>query len=169
MSHSNLLEKELDELYKEADRGRTEGERAGNVRRLVAYILKVIAAGGSLVVATGLFSDWHQQLGIAVLVAIFFDTVSSNHKKLLATVEAGYAFRALKSKVKREFNREASTLYTRKNKGEDVDDQIDILMKEAHVALSEGIELIQRKKEASDIDALKALSLDQERAGMSPN
>ena len=167
MSEPALLDRELDELYREADKGRQEGETAGRVRRITAYILKAIAGGGSLVVASGTLANWHQYIGIAILVSIFVDTVSSNHKRLLAVVEAGYAFRALKSKVKREFNREAAILYKKKENGEDVESNIDNLKVGAHKALSEGIELIIQKKEVADIEALKALSLDQERAGMS--
>ena len=168
MNHKSLIEKELDELYKQVDAGQEEGEKAGKIRSQIAYLLKIIAAGGSLVVATGLVPNLHQAIGIAVLIAVFIDTISSNHKRLIASVEAGYAFRSLRSRVKGEFNREASPLYKRKNNGDaSVEPEIDELMSKTHIVLSEGVELIQKKKEAADIEALKSLSLDQERAGLS--
>jgi hypothetical protein len=169
MPIANLLEQELDDLYKQASAGQARGERFGRVRRRVAYTLKIIAAGGSLFVATGLFPSWHQGVGIAVLLAVFADTISSNHKRLLAEVEAGYAFRSIRSRVKREFNREASELYVRKDAGDaTAQPLIDGLMKKAHVVLSESIEKIEATRDQADIEGLRALSLDQERAALAP-
>ena len=164
---ANLLEQELDDLYKQTTAGQVRGEKAGKWRRWLAYVLKGVAAGGSLFVATGLLASWHQAVGIAVLVAVSIDTISANHKRLIAEVEAGYAFRALRSRVKGEFNREASELYVRKNSGDAaVQSQIDALMKKTHVVLSKGIENIETTRHKADIEGLRALSLDQERAGL---
>lgn len=169
MTAQNLLEQELDDLYKQAAAGQERGEKFGKIRRRIAYILKIIAAGGSLFVATGLLPSWHQAVGIAILVAVLIDTVSSNHKRLLAEVEAGYAFRALRSRVKGEFNREASELFVQKNSGDDsVQPQIDALMKKTHGVLSDGIQKVETTRDKADLEGLRALSLDQERAGLSP-
>jgi hypothetical protein len=168
MAQQSLLEKELDELYKEVAAGEARGQAVGKYRRIAAYALKIIAAGGSLVVATGLLAPWHQLLGIAVLVAVFIDTVSSNHRRLIAEVEAGYAFRALRSRIKGDFNREASSLHLRRQQGDaTVEGEFEKLMNEAHKALSNGIAEIRRTLEKADVEALQALSLDQERAGLS--
>ena len=166
-SHSNILEKELDNLYKEVSNGQLRGEKVGRWRRFGAYFLKVVAAGGSLVVATGMAASFHQQIGIAILVAIFVDTVSSNHSRLMAEVEAGYAFRALKSRVRGDFNRELGGIQDKVTQ-EDAQalEQYNVLMKQAHSALSDGIAEIREKLEKADIEALKSLSLDQERASL---
>lgn len=167
MSRITLLDKELDELYKKTAKGQKRGERIGGQRKILAYILKGIAAGGSLLIATGLLSPFHQGIGIAVLVAIFIDTLFSNHKRLIADVEAGYAFRALSSRVKGEFNRKASSLYQKIHDGDhSAQEQIEELKKKAHVVLSDGIEIIQKNLEKADIEALKSLSLDQERSSI---
>ncbi|MBC2603158.1 hypothetical protein [Puniceicoccus vermicola] len=164
----SLIDKELDELYKEVADGQERGEKVGSWRKIAAYSLKVVAAGGSLIVATGLLEPADQGIGIAVLLAIFADTISSNHKRLIAEVEAGYAFRALRSRVKGEFNREASPLYSAANtENESAVKELEQLKKRAHIALSDGIAEIRSKLEKSDIEALKALSLDQERSGLS--
>ena len=165
MADQTLLDKELDELYKAAAAGQLRGEKIGRQRRIAAYVLKGIAAGGSLIVATGLLKACHQAIGIAVLLAIFIDTISSNHKRLIAEVEAGYAFRSLRNRVKGEFNREASPLYKKREAGDKtVEQQLETLQKSAHTELSTGIETIREKLEKSDIEALRGLSLDQKRA-----
>jgi len=169
MTAKSLLEQELDELYRQVSAGQERGERIGMVRRRVAYTLKIVAGGGSLFVATGLAPGLHQAVGIAVLVAVFIDTISANHKRLLAEVEAGHAFRAMRSRVKGEFNREVSELYAKKSSGDlSVQPQIDALMKKAHAVLLDGIEKINATRDKADIEGLRSLSLDQERAGLSP-
>ena len=168
MAAKSLLEQELDQLYKKVAVGQERGEKIGKVRRVVAYSLKTIAAGGSLFVATGLLPSWHQAVGIAILVAVFVDTISSNHKILLAEVEAGYAFRSLRSRIKGDFNRAASPLYERLKSGDTtVEPLIEDLMNKAHIALSSGIGEIEKLLEKADISALKSLSLDQERSDLS--
>lgn len=172
-----LIDKELDQLYKEAAEGQKRGQNIGGIRTFFAYFLKAIAAGGSLIVATGLFPLRHQVIGIAILLAIFVDTISSNHERLIAEVQAGYAFRSLQSSVRAEFNRKASPLYAKlKNNDnianeelEKVQKQLETLKHDAHLKLYQGIEIIRKKLEKTDIKALRTLSLDQERASLKDN
>ncbi len=164
MTIQNLLEKELDELYKKVAEGEKRGQTIRKYRKWLAYVLKSVAGGGSLMVATGLLSSWNQFLGIAILVAIFIDTISSNHKRLIAEVEAGYAYHALRSRVRSEFNREAAPMYIKINADhESSKKEIETLILETHISLSKGIEKIEEQLKDSDIEALKSLSLDQER------
>ena len=102
MNAPRLLEKELDELYKKVKKG----EKLGRTRRYSAYALKIVAGGAGLAIATGKVANFDQELGIAVLVAVFVDTVFSNHMRLIAETEAGHAYAALARRVKSSFNRE---------------------------------------------------------------
>lgn len=164
MNGKSIIDKELDELYKKTAEGEKKGIKAAKYRRIIAYVLKIIAAGASLVIATGKLAFFHQEFGIAVLVAIFVDTISSNHKRLLAVVQAGYAYRSLRSAVRGEFNRELDPLIRLVRQGDTTGEQkIKKLKDDAHVALSEGISKIEEKLSTSNIEALKSLSLDQER------
>src|SRR5438270_10204662 len=97
---TTLLEKEINEYYKQVVAGEKRGKNVGTARRVIAYLLKTLAAGGSLIVATGKLAEYHQAIGIAILIAVLLDSVSSNHKRLLAEVKAGYAYSSLHTRVK---------------------------------------------------------------------
>ena len=165
MVDRTLLDKELDELYKEVSEGIENGEKIGETRRFLAYTLKIIAGGGSLIIATGQFPNADQWIGIGILIAVFIDTVFSNHKRLISIVEAGYAFRSLKNRIKGEYNRKLDPLIKRKNQGDEkVEKEIDKLKQKTHEELSNEIGKIQKELDKTDIEALKALSLERERS-----
>ena len=63
MAEQTLLEKELDDLTNAVAAGETRGQRVGLYRRIAAYVLKTVAAGGSSVVATGLFASLNRDTG----------------------------------------------------------------------------------------------------------
>ncbi len=167
MEVGTLLDKELDELYKRADQGEKRGEMVGLIRRVLAYVLKGVAVGGGLVIAANFLPEHNQAIGVAILVAVAFDTVSSNYKRLIAEVEAGYAFRSLKSRVKSQYNREASPLFERQEKGDAAaTDALASLKNQAHCTLAQGLDAIEQQLQKADIEALRSLSLDQERAAV---
>jgi hypothetical protein len=167
----SLLEKEIDALYQQVCRGERRGKRVAGLRRVAAYLLKGVAAGGSLFVATGYVPAWNQPVGVAILIAVLLDSVSSNHKRLLSEVKAGYAYEFLREGVSREYNRSVDPLLKRRQKasarGEDgqaADDAIEALQQKTHVRLTEGIRQIRESLATADLKALETLALDNERA-----
>ena len=52
MQTTTILDRDIDALFTRVQRGIRRGHWIGLMRRLMAYGLKVIAAGGSLLVAT---------------------------------------------------------------------------------------------------------------------
>lgn len=166
-----LIEKEINTLYMQIRAGESRGKRVARGRKFVAYGLKIIAGGGSLAVATGYFSHWHQLIGVAILVAIFLDTVSSNHKRLLAEVQAGYAYESLRERVSRKFNRQLDPLVKQlrkpgvtKEDAETATNAIESLQQSTHIELTDGIAQIKERLATTDLKALEVLSLDTERA-----
>jgi hypothetical protein len=171
--HQSLIEIEIDQLYQKTLQGEKRGKRAGLVRRLLAYLLKTIAAGGSLVVATGYVPQWNQSIGVAILIAVLLDSVSSNHKRLLSEVQAGYAYEFLRESVSREYNRSLDPILKRRKKavaGSEAtlaaDDEIDALQQNAHKQLTDGLRQIRESLASADLKALEALALDNERAAV---
>src|SRR3984957_18568141 len=167
----SLIETEINTLYTQVRNGESRGKRVARGRKVVAYGLKIIAGGGSLAVATGYFSAWHQLIGVAILVAIFLDTTSSNHKRLLAEVQAGYAYESPREKVSRKYNRQLDPFLKQLRKPdlakEDADatrSAIDSLQQNTHIELTEGIAQIKEHLATADLKALEVLSLDNERA-----
>lgn len=150
MNTPTLLDKELDDLYKKAKKG----ESLGRTRRFFAYALKIVAGGAGLAIATGKIDNFDQELGIAVLVAIFIDTVFSNHMRLIAETEAGHAYKALSGRVKDRYNREKDNVE---------ENQIEELKRESHIELSKGIYEIEKRLAEVDVKALKSLSFDEDR------
>jgi hypothetical protein len=134
----------------------------------MAYLLKTAAAGGSLVVATGKWPEAHQACGVAVLAAVLLDTISSNHKRLLAEVKAGYAYEALRHHVKSDYNRALDPLNRKLDAGGEASEAAEVaitkLQQKAHKTLADGIAEIRSRLAQADVDALQALSLEHERA-----
>jgi len=97
-------------LYVQVRAGENRGPRVTRGRKVLAHALKIIAGGSSLAAATGYFSEWHQLIGVAILVAIFLDTISSNHKRLLTAFQAGYPYESLREKARRRYNRQLDPL-----------------------------------------------------------
>lgn len=164
----SLIEKDIDTLYTQARTGEKRGKSVARARKVVAYLLKAIAGGGSLVVATGYFSASHQLIGVAILVAIFLDTISSNHKRLLAEAQSGYAYEFLRENVSRKYNRQLDPLLKELQKPGVAADAarkgIDTLQQTTHEELTNGIAQIKKSLADADLKALEALTLDNERA-----
>jgi hypothetical protein len=165
--HQTLLEKELDEMFVEVRKRAADLSKSSKRRLRGAYLLKIVAAGGGLFIATGLLPEVHQAIGIAVLVAVFMDSVFSNHDRLVSELEAGYAFDALGTRVKREYNREASSLNEAAENGDAIATaQIEALRKKAHTELDDGLAKIKEGLHARNVAALRSLSLESERASV---
>jgi hypothetical protein len=166
-----LIEREINDLYQQTLRGENRGKRIGIIRRGLAYSLKIVAGGASVVVAINRWPEYHQACGAASIVAIFLDSVFSNHKRMIAEVSAGYAFFFLRERIQREYNRDLDPLIKLINNNS-ADSQIktcafkdiDTLQRRAHKELSDGIVEIKQRLADADIKALDALALDNERA-----
>ncbi|WP_282610263.1 hypothetical protein [Pelagibius sp. Alg239-R121] len=168
MPEMTIIEQGINEYYQTTVKGQRRGEQIRKWRVAFAYALKTVGAGGSLVVATGLLATWHQAIGISVLIAVFLDTITSNHKRLVAEVEAGSAFRSLRASVKGEFNREAAPLFKRVENGDvSAESELEALQSSTHKILQDEIKIIRANLEKADVAALQALSLDQERTSLS--
>jgi len=159
MTEKTLIDKELDELYNDVDKGKTLGRN----RRIVAYAMKLIAGGAGLLVATGKFTAFDQALGIAVLIVVFLDSVFSNHVRLISEAQAGHAYKELSRKVKATYNSKLNQVLQAGNADSaEGKTKINELKTEAHKMLSGGIADIEKKLSETDIKALKALSLEAE-------
>lgn len=166
-----LIEKEIDTLYQQTLRGEERGKSVARLRRLLAYLLKFVAAGGSLVVATGYVPNWNQPIGAAILIAVLVDGVSSNHRRLLSEVQAGYAYEFLRERVSREYNRNFDPILKARQRLVDAgqptetsDIARDALQQKTHKDLTDGIKQIRESVAAADLKALETLALDNERA-----
>lgn len=172
MPSEDILDADIRSLLARAEAGRKRGVRVGRIRRVLAYGLKIVAAGGSLLIVADQFSGAHQAIGFAILVAIFIDSVTSNHKRLLSEVRAGYAYDALSRNVGYEHNRRLDPLLKRKRAAIEagdpglstIEEEIDALKRETHERLQLGIKAIDDRRAEADLAALEAISLDNERA-----
>lgn len=171
-SADDLLDADIKALMRRATSGRRRGVWVGRLRRILAYALKIVAAGGSLLIVADQWTGPQREIGFAILVAIFVETITSNHKRLICEVQAGYAYEALMRNVGHEHNRRLDPLLKRKTaaiKAKDpaltsIDAQIDALKSETHEKLQSGIAAIDARRAETDIKALEAISLDNERA-----
>lgn len=126
-----------------------------------AYVLKIIAAG--------YVSEWNQPVGVTILIAVLVDGITSNHKRLLSEVQAGYSYGFLYEKVSREHNRNLDPILEQLKSGTNVQaaaEAEDALEQKAHKDLSDGIRAIRESLRDVNLRALEALSLDNERAAI---
>lgn len=171
MTSDSIIDRDIAALFQRAERGKLRGRRVARVRRLLAYTLKAVAAGGSLVVATNVWPGDQQGVGIAILVAVLVDSITSNHRRLISEVKAGYAYEFLAHNIGLKHNRELDPLVGRlrraAQRGEPASDTeagIDELKARTHKELADGIAAIEQSRAEQDVKALEAISLDNERA-----
>jgi hypothetical protein len=166
----SLLEREIDELFKQAIAGANRGKRIAATRRIFAYLFKIVAAGSGLVVGFNLFPGANQYFGIAAAVAVFLDSITQNFKRLQAEAKAGYAFFFLKEKVHRTFNRDLGLLQAKADadgtsrSAPQVKQQELEFQRLAQAELQKGVADIRQFLADEDLKSLEALSLDAERA-----
>lgn len=155
----DLIDKELDDLYKEVNARQKNLKIEAKYRSFLAYFLKLVAVLVSLVITGGFCPSLDQFFGLVVAAAVAIDHIFSNHKRLLVAKEAANALWALKRKVKHEFNGKAAPLYRRTNNTVGVQDKIENLKSKAQSDLAKGISRIQQEINDVELDALKSLSL----------
>jgi hypothetical protein len=165
-----LAGKDVRMLFNRALEGERRGERIQRIRIFFAYVFKFIAAGGCLLVAADVWPEIHQGIGIAVLGTVLIDAVTSNHKRLLSEVEAGYAFKFLALNLALENNARLSPLLDElkrvgptSKRGKELDVMVKSTESETNDALRKGVLQIERDRAAADLKALQAISLDNER------
>src|SRR5712691_9571185 len=105
-----LIETEISRLYVVAKQREKAGNRARRWRTPLAMILKAVSAISAMVLAAKLQPDYQQAIGIASLCAILLDGIISNHPRLMAAAEAGYAYEFLIDSVWATYNRELNPL-----------------------------------------------------------
>lgn len=165
-----LIERDINELNARL----LKLEKKGRFRRYTAYALKLVAGGSCLIIALDFFPTANQALGAAALICVFMDGVFANHERLLGEVQAGYAARAQRDKVARDYNRNLDPLLkimkaNRPNSEEfkAADAKKDTLQNETHTKLQDAVAKVEDALASLDTKALKALSLDTERAASS--
>lgn len=167
-----LIEKEIVELNARL----VTIEKKGRLRRIVAYALKIVAAGSALVIALDFLHDWYRGLAAAALIAIFGDTVFSNHERLIGEARASHAARASRDKIARDYNRSLQGILNRlkaASPGSEAYDAAirdkDILQTETQEKLQKAVSEIEAALAELDLKALKALSLEAERGRFEKN
>ncbi len=173
MQGRTTIQRDLDEFYRTCERRRT----LGRPRRGVAYALKAIAGGGSLIVASAFFPSSDQVVGFAVLAAILADSLTANHLRLIGDTKAGHAYAAILRTIVPEHSRKHSPLIAEakpllKKQEQNVlgseeaqrlatiEGEIDSLEAETHEKLSTRINEIETARAELDIKALTSLELD---------
>jgi hypothetical protein len=171
-SQLSLIEREIADLTARL----VALEKKGRFRRILAYVLKIVAAGSALVIALDVLHDWYRWLAGAALVAIFIDTVSSNHERLIGEARAGHAARASRDKIARDYNRSLQAILNQLKSSSPGSDAYDaavhdkeILQSETQEKLQKAVSEIEAALAELDLKALKALSLEAEKGRFEKN
>ncbi|MEM8513449.1 hypothetical protein RCH14_002779 [Massilia sp. MP_M2] len=163
---ASLLEKEIAELNDRL----LALEKKGRIRRMLAYAFKLVAGGSCLAIASNFFPTANQLLGAAALVCVFLDGVFANYARLVGEVQAGYAARAQRDKIARDYNRALTPILGRLRKfyagtpeREAAEAEKADLQTKTHVGLQESVAQVEKALADLDLKALNSLSLEAER------
>lgn len=166
-----LIEREINELAQRL----YKLERSGRKRRFIAYLLKIIAGGSGLVVALDVLGSFNKWLGAAILIAVFLDAVFANYERLIGETRAGYAAKFKLTKIMADHNRALTPLLARMkaNPSQSAEYQQataakDALEESTHQLLLAAVTEIEQALADLDLNALKSLSLEAERATTKP-
>lgn len=166
-SNKTLMEKEIDELIQKLNKL----AKTGQVRRFIAYGLKIVAGGSGLLIALDVLGKGNKWLGGAILVAVFVDAVFANYERLIGEVRASHAAKLKRTQVTAEHNRSLAPIIIRMraNKPDTAEYQTASSEKDAleiatHKTLLTTITEIEQALANLDLNALKSLSLEAERA-----
>jgi hypothetical protein len=165
-STRTIVQRELDEMVRECHGHRN----LGRPRRWFAYFLKVLAGGAALLITFGRWPNLNQILGFVALAAVFADTVTSNHLRLIGETKAGHAYRRVLFSLAREHNRALDALKRDLDAAKDgttrqeISRRIAELEASTHKAMTDRMAAIREALDEQDIKALQSLSLESESA-----
>jgi hypothetical protein len=167
MNNVPLIEREISDLNDRL----VKLEKKGKLRRVTAYAFKIVAGGGCLAIAANVYPAVNQWLGAAALACVFLDGVYANYGRLVGEVQAGYAARAQRDKIARDYNRGLAPLLERLRKAaantserSAIESEKEILQLDTQRKLQESVAEVERALADLDLKSLKSLSLDAERA-----
>ncbi|HEY2713779.1 MAG TPA: hypothetical protein VGI60_14790 [Chthoniobacterales bacterium] len=165
-SNRTLLESDIDRLYQRLYSVQKRGLRYSLIRRGLAYLLKATVVLGSVAVASQRFPEYDQVFGIATLAAYGADSVTSNLKRLVAMVEAGYAAKANALSVSSSYNRELGVSIEQLNQKTITQQEFDakklLLQNSTHTTLEGALKEIEQRIAANDVEALRQLKIEAE-------
>lgn len=161
-----LIEREIDELNSRL----LALEKKGKFRRATAYAFKLVAGGSCLAIASNFFPAANQGLGAAALVCVFIDGVFANYSRLVGEVQAGYAARAQRDKIARDYNRELGLILEKFEKYKPrtperaaAESERNLLQVATQKRLQESVAEVEKALADLDLKSLKSLSLEAER------
>jgi hypothetical protein len=161
---ADLLEQDIDKLYKRLKEIEKRGLIFSRLRRFLAYSLKIIVVLSGLAVGSGKFKPYDPAFGFAASIALVVDQIFSNVKRLIAEVAAGYAAKDQSLDISSKFNREKGVLQLKSKQGTITEAEFNAsnltLDETAHKELQAAVRQIEDGLKVADLEALKGLILD---------
>lgn len=157
-----FMQDRFDEEFSRIEEAHKRVRRESIRRRATAYGLKALAALGGLVIALGVPQPISQYIGFAIAIAIALDQVSSNHSRLLSSVEAANAYDRMTKRVRRAHTLGLGPVMALKASGNLAQAKISatLLCENMLKSLHEQAEQIEEAQRRDDIRLLKKLALD---------
>lgn len=162
-----LIEVEIDGLVQKLNKL----SKSGQHRRWIAYGLKFVAGGAGLVIALDVFATANKWLGAAILAAVFIDAVFANYERLIGEIRASHAAKLKRAQITAEHNVALVPIINRMRAAKPdsseyvaASEEKDNLEISTHKALLLAVTEIEQALATLDLNALKSLSLEAERA-----
>jgi|PersoiStandDraft_1058852.scaffolds.fasta_scaffold09746_3 hypothetical protein len=135
--------------------------RERNLRALLAYGFKILAALGGLYIATGPAKGIAQAVGVGIAVVVVCDQVFANHFRLIQVTKAVHAYEKAMRSVKRRHTEALGPLLALRDRADpSFEAGINELNNACLTALHSQEGLIEDALAAADLKALERLSLD---------
>jgi hypothetical protein len=156
------LQDRFEESINTAEEAAIKLRQEAGWRRFIAYALKAIAIFGGISITAGLRQPASQIVGIVITVAIAFDTLFSNHKRLLAVTSAANAYSNLLSNVKDSYNIElGAILKLNETDEEKARKQLQTMVTKYMKKIIEERQKIDTALQETDLKLLNTISLEQ--------
>ena len=158
-----FLQNRFEEAYKETEQRSAQVSKESKTRLYTAYLLKAVAVFGGIAIAAGLKGVWSQVVGILITVAVAYDALSSNHKRLIVVMKATNAYSTLLSKVRHSYNQKLAPILAISGSDEEATkkQKLDKLISPLIDELHEGKMTIDSALQEEDLKLLNSLALEQ--------
>lgn len=157
-----FIQEQLKAEYEQIETDKKVVSRAAFYRRWIAYLFKLIAVLGGIALAAGVDQSMAKGIGIAIAIVVGFDTVFSNHERLLCVVAARNAYQRLLNQVHREHSRRLAPLLEKKQAGNESEAKAEItrLCSELLAKLHMNAEKIEEALREADLKGLRNISVE---------
>lgn len=156
--------KMFEDAYNSAKSRHSEYSSESKKRLFVAYVFKIIAVIGGIVLTTGVPEKVAQVIGISISIVIAIDLIFSNHKRLLITTKASKGLGLFLEDIQFQYNKSIQFVMNHRDSGNDqqAKESHDSINNEYAIKCHEKSQQVKKAVDEADLKLLEALSIEKQ-------